>query len=126
MFWNPDVFRSDPVTHSDETGNFFYLSLLWGQFLRRCMALDQWRPIVAAGRPMGMEVIRNGSPSTRPAGPGHGFQYQFWTGFFACDTGEFNRSTDGGITWMTPINVPNDTDTGALDVDTNGNLFLGG
>ena len=27
---------------------------------------------------------------------GHGFLYQFWTGFFACDFGEFNRSTDGG------------------------------
>ena len=40
-------------------------------------------------------------------GTGHGFQYQFWTGFFACDTGEFTRSTDGGITWMTPINIPN-------------------
>ena len=56
-------------------------------------------------------------------GTGHGFQYQFWTGFFACDCGEFTRSTDGGLTWMSPINVPNDTDTGALDVDTNGNLF---
>ena len=26
----------------------------------------------------------------RPAALGHGFQYQFWTGFFACDSGEFN------------------------------------
>ena len=30
------------------------------------------------------------------SGMGHGFQYQFWTGFFACDFGQFNRSTDGG------------------------------
>ena len=62
----------------------------------------------------------------KTGGTGHGFQYQFWTGFFACDTGEFTRSTDGGVTWMTPINVPNNADTGALDVDTNGNLFLAG
>ena len=59
-------------------------------------------------------------------GVGHGFQYQFWTGFFACDSGEFTRSTDGGLTWMTPINIPNSAQTGALDVDTNGNLFVGG
>ena len=37
---------------------------------------------------------------------GHGFQYQFWTGFFSCDGGEFTRSTDGGVTWMNPINIP--------------------
>ena len=30
----PGVFRSDPVTHSDETGKFFYLSLLGDNFLR--------------------------------------------------------------------------------------------
>ena len=27
---------------------------------------------------------------------------------------------------MTPINIPNSPDTGAMDVDTNGNLFLAG
>ena len=40
--------------------------------------------------------------------------------------GEFTRSTDGGLTWMIPINIPNTAQTGALDVDTNGNLFIGG
>src|SRR5438477_1136384 len=44
----------------------------------------------------------------------------------ACDVGEFNRSTNSGATWMTPINIPNSPDTGAMDVDTNGNLFLAG
>jgi hypothetical protein len=57
---------------------------------------------------------------------GHGFQYQFWTEFFACEFGGFSRSTDGGVTWQTPISLPNFTDTGTLDVDTNGNLFIGG
>src|SRR5439155_5735637 len=59
-------------------------------------------------------------------GPGHGFQYQLWTEFFACDFGGFNRSTDGGATWQSPISIPNSADTGTLDVDTNGNLFIGG
>ena len=55
-----------------------------------------------------------------------GFNISFGPAFSLVTSGEFSRSTDGGLTWMSPINVPNDTDTGALDVDTNGNLFIGG
>ncbi len=124
-----NVFRSDPVTNSDETGNFFYLSLQSDQ--AQSFFCDQvWRSL-------------NGGQSWTVGGPahggdkewftidktnstGHGFQYQFWTGFFACDTGAFSRSTDGGVTWMNPINIPNSAQTGTLDVDTNGNLFIGG
>jgi len=124
-----NIFRSDPVTKSDETGKFFYLSLQSDQ-AQSFFCDDVWNSI-------------NGGQTWTQGGPGHGgdkewftidttggmgngFQYQFWTGFFACDTGEFTRSTDGGLTWMTPINVPNSIDHGALDVDTNGNLFVAG
>ena len=124
-----NLFRSDPVSHCDETGKFFYLSLRSDQ-AQSFFCDDVWNSI-------------NGGQSWMQGGPGHGgdkewftidttngmghgFQYQFWTGFFACDTGEFTRSTDGGLTWMTPINIPNSARTGTLDVDTNGNLFIGG
>ena len=40
--------------------------------------------------------------------------------------GQFSRSIDGGVTWKTPINIPNDAQLGTLDVDSNGNLFIGG
>ncbi len=49
---------------------------------------------------------------------GHGFQYQFWARGVSCDGGQFSRSTDGGVTWMTPINIPNDPQLGTLDVDS--------
>ncbi len=123
------IFRSDPVTHCDETGKFFYLSLESTQ-QQTFFCDDVWNST------NGGQSWAQGGPAhggdkewftiDKTNGTGHGFQYQFWTGFFACDSGEFTRSTDGGLTWMNPINVPNDTDTGALDVDANGNLFVGG
>src|ERR1700741_1214916 len=60
-------------------------------------------------------------------GPGHGFQYQSDDGI-NCNGGgvEFQRSTNGGVTWQTPIAIPNSPIYGTLDVDTNGNLFIGG
>ena len=127
-----NVFRSDPVTKSDEAGNFFYLSLQSDQ-QTSFFCDDVWRSTDGGQTFVEQSPDRAGHGGDKEwftidttNGTGHGFLYQFWTGFFACDTGEFNRSTDGGITWQSPINVPNDTDTGTLDVDTNGNLFVGG
>jgi hypothetical protein len=39
---------------------------------------------------------------------------------------QFTRSTDGGVTWMNPIFLPNSPSWGTTDVDANGNLFTGG
>ena len=113
--------------HADETGKFFYLSLLGDNFCDDVGVQPTAAKSSRSSRPMepGTEATSNGSRSTRPAVQVTDF-VQFWSDFFPCDSGEFNRSIDGGITWSTPINLPNDTDTGALDVDTNGNLFVGG
>ena len=60
-------------------------------------------------------------------GPGHGFQYQSSDGANCSGGGvQFQRSTDGGVTWQAPIVIPNGPTFGTLDVDTNGNLFIGG
>ena len=124
----PGVFRSDPVTKSDETGNFFYLSLRGDDFCD-----DVWRSTDG-----GQTFIEQSSDGAghggdkqwftidTTGGTGHGFLYQFWTEFFACDFGAFNRSLDSGVSWQSPISPPNFTDTGTLEVDINGNLFVGG
>jgi hypothetical protein len=62
----------------------------------------------------------------KTGGIGHGFQYQAWSTAAECSPGQFSRSTDGGSTWMSPINIPDAPVWGTLDVDTNGNLFIGG
>jgi hypothetical protein len=120
-----NVFRSDPVLNSDTVGRFFYLSLLQNFFD------DLWRSI-------------NGGQSWTRLGPadggdkewftidntnssGHGFQYQCWSTDGNNYGGrQFTRSTDGGVTWINAINIPNSPAWGTLDVDSAGNLFIGG
>ena len=125
----PGVFRSDPVTNSDETGNFFYLSLLVDTFCG-----DIWRS-TNGGQTWTEQSPDGGAHSgdkewftidRTPTSMGHGFQYQFWTEFAACEFGGFSRSTDGGAMWQTPISIPNSPQWGTLDVASNGNLFVGG
>ena len=128
------VFRSDPVLNSDETGTFFYLSLQSDVNLS-FYCDDLWRSTNGGQSWTLFSGERGGGGGDKewftidrtPTSMGHGFQYQYWApGIFACDSGQFSRSIDGGATWQTPINIPNDAQLGTLDVDSNGNLFIGG
>jgi hypothetical protein len=120
-----NVFRSDPVLNPDASGSFFYLSLLETFFD------DMWRSLNG-----GMSWTRL-APATggdkqwftidRTNSSGRGFQYQAWsTGGNNYGGRQFSRSTDGGMTWINPVNIPNSPAWGTLDVDTTGNLFIGG
>src|SRR5213080_4112993 len=122
-----NVFRSDPVTNSDEKGNFFYLSLLQtlcDNMYRSTNGGQSWTELQPDGNAGGGD--KQWFTIDKTNGPGHGFQYQSWDTSTCSGSGQFSRSTDGGVTWMTPIIVPHSIQFGTLDVDTNGNLFIGG
>lgn len=119
------VFRSDPVLFSNDTGNFFYLSLLDSFFDTMWRSLNggqSWSNIAPAkGGDKQWFTIDNTNSV------GHGFQYQAWSTAGNNYNGrQFTRSIDGGFTWLDPVNIPNSPAWGTLDVDSTGNLFIGG
>jgi hypothetical protein len=120
-----NVFRSDPVLNSDTAGRFFYLSLLQNFFV------DLWRSITG-GQSWTMVGPADGGDKQwftidTSNSSGHGFQYESWSTEGNNFNGrQFTRSTNGGVTWMNPINIPNTPRWGTLDVDSDGNLFVGG
>src|SRR6058998_1595935 len=128
------VFRSDPVTKSDEVGNFFYLSLQSTLPTQTFYCDDLWRS-TNGGQSWTLLSGEQGAGGgdkewftiDKTNGPGHGFQYQADDGINCSGGGvQFQRSTNGGVTWQSPITIPNSPVYGTLDVDTNGNVFVGG
>src|SRR6266478_246461 len=122
-----NIFRSDPVLNSNETGTLFYLSLLQSfcdDIWRSTNGGQSWLRLPSEGGGGGGD--KEWFTIDKTGGTGHGFQYQAWSTAAPCTFGQFSRSTDGGVTWMNPINIPNSPVWGTLDVDTNGNLFIGG
>src|SRR6059058_288538 len=128
-----NVFRSDPVTKSDEIGQFFYLSLQSNQ-AQSFFCDDLWRS-TNGGQTWVEQSPDQGAGGgdkewftiDKTSGPGHGFQYQADDGINCSGGGvQFQRSTNGGVTWQAPVTIPNGPRYGTLDVDTNGNLFVGG
>jgi hypothetical protein len=128
-----NVFRSDPVTKSDEVGNFFYLSLQ-SNVNQSFFCDDLWRSTNGGQSWVERSPDQGAGGGDKQwftidltGGPGHGFQYQADDGINCSGGGvEFQRSTDGGVTWQAPISIPNEPIYGTLDVDTNGNVFVGG
>ena len=120
-----NVFRSDPVLDTDASGSFFYLSLLETFFDTMWRSLNggmSWTNIAPAkgGDKQWFTIDTTNSI-------GRGFQYQCWSTSGNNFGGrQFTRSTDGGFTWLNPVNIPNSPSWGTLDVDTSGDLFIGG
>ena len=128
-----NVFRSDPVTKSDEIGRFFYLSLQ-SDVNQSFFCDDLWRS-TNGGQTWVEQSPDSGAGGgdkqwltiDQTNGPGHGFQYQADDGANCSGSGvQFQRSTNGGITWQAPVLIPNGPHYGTLDVDSAGNVFVGG
>src|SRR5580765_121936 len=72
-----NVFRSDPVTNSDETGTFFYLSLLGSLCENMYLSTNggqSWTELQPDGDAGGGD--KQWFTIDKTNGPGHGFQYQ--------------------------------------------------
>ena len=127
-----NVFRSDPVTQSDEAGQFFYLSLQ-SNAQQSFFCDDLWRSTNGGQTWTEQSPDRSAGGDKewltidKTNGPGHGFQYQINdSANCAFTSAAFQRSTNGGMTWQSPVVFPNSPIYGTLDVDTNGNVFVGG
>ena len=128
-----NVFRSDPVTGYDEIGNFFYLSLQ-SNVQQSFFCDDLWRSInggqswtLLSGEKGAGGGDKQWLAIDKTSGPGHGFQYQADDGINCSGGGvQFQRSTDGGVSWQSPVTIPNSPVYGTLDVDSNGNVYVGG
>src|SRR3954463_4401830 len=102
-----NVFRSDPVLDSDDTGNFSYLSLretFYDDIWRSTSGASSWTRLtfgdVSGGDKQWLTIDRTN-------GTGHGFLYQAWsTSGNNWGGRQFSRSTDNGTTWMNPIFLP--------------------
>ncbi|MEY2564030.1 MAG: hypothetical protein QOH88_2223 [Verrucomicrobiota bacterium] len=120
-----NVFRSDPVLASDAAGGFFYLSLVENFLDDMWRSLNSGQSWTRLGPAYGGDKQWFTIDTTNSIG--RGFQYQCWNLLGNNFQGrQFTRSTDGGLTWLDPVNIPNNPSWATLDVDTDGNLFLAG
>lgn len=123
-----NTFRSDPVLFASRDGHFFYNSLLQTLFddiFKSTNGGLSWFGLNGTGNATGGDKQWYTIDNTDS--PGRGFQYQSWsTAGNNFGTRQFSRSTDGGVSWMDPINIPNSPRWGSLDVDSAGNLYIGG
>lgn len=120
-----NVFRSDPVLDSAPTGQLYYLSLKESFYDDLFSSLNggaSWSKVGAAtgGDKEWFVVDRTDSS-------GRGFIYQCWSvSGNNYGTRQFSRSTDGGVSWMNPIDIPGQPFWGTPTIGQNGNVYIGG
>ncbi|MHC4100496.1 MAG: sialidase family protein [Planctomycetota bacterium] len=121
----PGVFRSDPVLAADAEGTIYYSSLrgdfsVW--FFKSFDGGVTWGPALDAfgGDKQWFTIDRTG-------GIGHGNIYMSWsTAGGCCGDNIFTRSTDGGQSFLTPIELLADPIWGMPDVASDGTLYVSG
>jgi len=121
--FNPG-FGSDPVLQTDATGNFFYLRLVPNFFDDLWFSGNGGQSYTRIGPALGGDKQWFTIDTTNS--PGRGYLYQSWSSLGNNFEGQFTRSLDSGDSWMDPIAIPNQPSDGTLDVDSSGNVYIGG
>lgn len=121
----PGTFRSDPVLDTTSNGIFHYNSL------QQTFFSDEFRSNNGGASYSLLGPATGGDKQwiiiDKTTGSGSGFIYQWWSTAGNNYGGrQFSRSTDGGTTWMNPINVPQSPIWGTLAIGPNGELYFAG
>ena len=122
-----DVFRSDPVLNVGPDGTFYYYSLNYDGSDYTCQMFISYDhgaswvgPIDAHGGDKAwFDVDRTG-------GVGRGNLYAAWDYAGCCGDNWFTRSIDDGLSYMTPIAIPQQPNWGTVAVHPNGDVFIAG
>ena len=124
-------FQSDPVLLTDSLGNFYYVSL-HVEFPSQTYSVDVFKsvdggvtwlpPILASGGDKEWATV------DRTGGIGDGNIYLNWNvQFTCCWPNDFTRSINGGVSFQSPIAVPQPSmKWGTSDVGPDGELYLVG
>ncbi len=125
----PGIFRSDPVVDVDLQGRFQYLSLhtnlaeIWrcDLFVSEDAGLTWGKPNFAFGGDKAWFA------TDRYEGMGLGNLYQAWnTGGNVFFPNQFSRSTDGGLSWSQPVEIPLQPVAGTVAVSVGGEAYVCG
>ena len=126
----PNVFSSDPVLGSDLAGNIYYYALqpdrgpgAWACYMYKSGdgGLTWPQEVYARGGDKAWMTIDN------TLGIGSGNIYLSWSPWTSCCApGYFTRSVDGGLSFMTPMQIPGGPFFGTLTVDPQGTLYVAG
>ncbi len=123
------TFRSDPVVRANADGTIFY-HMLWTDTVNTFT--EHVARSTDAGRTWSAPAFCYGgdklwSVIDKTTGPGRGFIYQWWnTAGNNYYPGQFNRSTDGGLTFSSPVALSTQIVFGTMAIGPDGEVYLGG
>lgn len=124
----PGVRRSDPVLFSDAGGSFFYLSLgrsgelFTTQLFRSTDGGLSWSRI----GPTDFGGDKPWAAVDPTGGIGGGNIYVSWGSIGCCDNRIFMRSVDGGMTFDTPVTIPQQPIWGTISAGPDGTVYVAG